>query len=677
MSRVKQRLVRSERAWQAAVLATVVAAACSTGLAATPASAARERAGADALPVQVAAGSGYGPTAVLAGMSEAQRVGQLFMAGVPATGPLSSAIRTDITTYHTGSVILTGRSSAGVTATRQLTNQLQGLATGTATFGVPLLISTDQEGGEVQVLSGPGFSAMPTALSQGSESSTTLEHNAAAWGGQLAAAGVNLNLAPVLDTVPQSLASTNQPIGIYHREYGFTPGAVTTAGTAFIRGMHEAGVSVTVKHFPGLGRASGNTDTTYGVTDNVTTYDDPYLQPYTSATQLYGAGIVMVSEAIYTKIDPNHQAVFSPTVIGGMLRSELGFHGVVMSDSMEATAVDELTPAQRAVDFINAGGDIVLTTDPTVIPAMYNAVLAQAQSNSAFATLVNQAALAVLIAKEQAGLVGGTVGAAATSAGQGIVIERATGDRLSAFTESGGTWSGPVALNGGSYYKPAAAAVPGSTRTYAVVTGGNGQAYIHAFNGNSPAGSWVSLGGASATPPGIAADSSGQLAVAIRGINHTIYVSSYSPATGWSGFTWIGGVALDASIGAAFTPSGDLDIFVTATTGSVSVNTRHAGHWSGWQDLGGQAVGGPTAVTVPGGPVEVFAQGGGGVAYENTYSGSWSGWKNIGGLFTSSLAAAAPASGTSWVIGDGTNGGLFQNTYSAGAWSGWKPLPFD
>lgn len=657
------------------MLAAVAAAASGAGLAAAgPASAAPHRAVADAQPAQV--GSGYGPAAVLAGMSEAQRVGQLFMAGVPATGPVSSAISSDITTYHTGSVILTGRSSAGVTATQQLTSRLQGLATSAATDGVPLLISTDQEGGNVQVLSGPGFSTMPTALSQGGEPPATLEHNAAMWGGQLAAAGVNLNLAPVLDTVPRSEASTNQPIGIYQREYGYTPGAVTTAGMAYIRGMHEAGVSVTIKHFPGLGRASGNTDTTYGVTDDVTTYNDPYLQPYASATRSYGAGVVMVSEAIYTKIDASHQAVFSPTVIGGMLRTELGFHGLVMSDSMEATAVDELTPAEQATDFINAGGDLVLATDPTVIPAMYNAVLGQAQSSSAFATKVNQAALAVLIAKEQTGLVGGTVAAAAVSAGQGIVVERATNGSLSAFTQSGGTWSGPVSLNGTSGYQPAAAAVPGSTTSYAAVTGTTAQTYIHTFNGNSPTGSWVSLSGNSTAPPGIGAQAGGQVAVAVRGVNHSIYVNSYSPATGWGGFKGIGGVALDAPIGVAFAPSGDLDVFLTGTTGSVYVNTRHAGVWSGWHDLGGLVTGGPAAVTVPGGPVEVFVQGANGVGYENIYTGSGSGWTSIGGVLTTSLAAAAPASGSSWVVAGGTTGALYQDTYSGGAWSGWHPMPF-
>ncbi len=385
-------------------------------------------------------GTGASPVTILAAMSEQQRVGQLFMAGVPATGPVSSAISTDISTYHTGSVILTGDSSAGVTATLQLTNQLQSLATDAATDGVPLFISTNQEGGNVQSLTGPGFSTMPTALSQGSEPTAELLANARTWGSQLVAAGVNLNLAPVLDTVPENLASTNQPIGIYQREYGYTPAAVTTAGMAFIEGMQDAGEGVVIKHFPGLGRASGNTDTTYGVTDDVTTYDDPYLQPYATAVS-YGVQGVMVSEAIYTLIDPNHQAVFSPTVIGGMLRGELGYQGMIMSDSMEAEAVSELTPAEQALDFIEAGGDLVLATDPTVIPAMYNAVLAQAQSDPAFATLVDQAAMTVLVAKQQTGLVGANGGVLADVTGSGkpdLVAIEPNGD-MYLYPNTGGT----------------------------------------------------------------------------------------------------------------------------------------------------------------------------------------------------------------------------------------------
>ena len=105
---------------------------------------------------------------------------------------------------HVGSVILTGRSHASVSATRAVSRRLQAAATAAATGGVPLVVAADQEGGNVQVLQGPGFSRMPTALTQGGWGADALKASARTWGQQLAAAGVNLNLAPVMDTVPSA-----------------------------------------------------------------------------------------------------------------------------------------------------------------------------------------------------------------------------------------------------------------------------------------------------------------------------------------------------------------------------------------------------------------------------------------------------------------------------------------
>ncbi|HEX6447827.1 MAG TPA: glycoside hydrolase family 3 N-terminal domain-containing protein [Streptosporangiales bacterium] len=197
---------------------------------------------------------------VLARMSLAQRVGQLFMVGGAASG-VGSATVAAVRDRHAGNVILTGRSTLGVTATRRITDGLQALATGSATAGVPLFVATDQEGGNVQVLQGTGFSRMPTALVQGTESTGTLRANARTWGGQLRSAEVDLNLAPVLDTVTQAFAPSNPPIGKYDREYGYTPSTVASHGVAFAQGMLDAGVAVTGKHFPGLGRVTANTDT--------------------------------------------------------------------------------------------------------------------------------------------------------------------------------------------------------------------------------------------------------------------------------------------------------------------------------------------------------------------------------------------------------------------------------
>ena len=347
-----------------------------------------------------------GAQAVFNRMTQAQRIGQLFMVGGPATG-VGSAALSAISSYHVGNVILTGRSALGVSATRAITNGLQARAGSAATGGVPLFISSDQEGGSVQVLSGPGFSAIPQALTQGGWSVATLQASAQHWGGQLTAAGVNLNLAPVMDTVP--VGQVNPPIGYYNREYGHAPDVVAPHGAAVVRGMAQAGVATTLKHFPGLGRVTANTDTTAGVTDNVTTTTDPYLGPFKAGIQA-GAPFVMMSTAYYHLIDPARPAAFSPTVIGSLLRGQLGFSGVVISDDLgSAQQVAAWSPGQRAVNFLNAGGDMVLTVDPGLIPTMVGAVSAQMASDSAFRSKVNAAALLVLRVKQARGLIAGVV----------------------------------------------------------------------------------------------------------------------------------------------------------------------------------------------------------------------------------------------------------------------------
>jgi beta-N-acetylhexosaminidase len=341
---------------------------------------------------------------VLAGLTLGQRVGQLLMVGGPATG-VSPATTRAITDYHVGNAMLAGRSHRGLASTAAVSRALQGLATTSATGRVRLFVATDQEGGLVQVLNGPGFSDIPAALTQGTLSGAVLRRNASVWGRQLRVAGINVNLAPVLDTVPSPRsAAKNPPIGAFDREYGFTPEAVGSRGTAFVRGMRAAGVEATIKHFPGLGRVTANTDTTAGVTDRTTVPGDPYLRPFAQAISA-GAPFVMMSSAYYPRIDPHHPAVFSRRVIGGMLRGDLRFTGVVISDDLaNSRQIRSWAPGERAVRFLRAGGDLVLTVNADTIPAMYRAVLGQAQADPAFRRLVDEAALRVLTRKEAQGL---------------------------------------------------------------------------------------------------------------------------------------------------------------------------------------------------------------------------------------------------------------------------------
>lgn len=336
---------------------------------------------------------------VLSGMNTAQRVGQLFMLGVSSTDPTSGQLNM-ISDDHLGGVYLSGNSSAGVSATKQVTDELKAKA---SSGGAGLWVGTDQEGGQVQRLTGPGFTTMPTALEQGRLDPSALRSDAETWGGELKQAGVNLNLAPVLGTVPEDVGTSNQPIGRYDRQYGYTPDTVASHGGAFLQGEQAAGVQTTAKHFPGLGRADGNTDTTAGVKDTETTRDDPYVQPFQAAVT-DGVPLIMVSSAIYTKIDPDHIAAFSPTVLQTMLRGDLGFNGVIITDSMAAAAVSSVPVADRAIDFITAGGTVVLTGKSADVPVMINAVKSKLGSDSSFADKVTTAVEHVLEAKQSAGL---------------------------------------------------------------------------------------------------------------------------------------------------------------------------------------------------------------------------------------------------------------------------------
>jgi beta-N-acetylhexosaminidase len=279
------------------------------------------------------------------------------------------------------------------------------MTTRAATGGVRLLVATDQEGGLVQVLNGAGFADMPSALQQGRWSLTRLRRHAGTWAEQLRTAGVNMNLAPVGDTVPSARAALdNPPIGAYDREFGYRPRVVASHGRTFALGMSAHGVVPTIKHFPGLGRVHANTDTSSGVTDYVTTRHDAYLRPFATSIDA-GVPAVMMSLAYYHRIDPKRPAAFSPLIIGRVLRGDLGFDGVVISDDLgNARQVARWPAGARAVKFIAAGGDLVLTVDPRTLPTMYAAVLGRAKQDPAFRTLVKAAALRVLQLKQARGL---------------------------------------------------------------------------------------------------------------------------------------------------------------------------------------------------------------------------------------------------------------------------------
>jgi beta-N-acetylhexosaminidase len=329
-----------------------------------------------------------------------ERVGQLVMVGAQS-GPSPDQLDPVLRDHKVGGVVLLGDWSGAATVSAAVKHwQPVGRS---AADGVGLLVAVDQEGGQVRRLRGAGFTATPSALSQGR--AETAGSNAATVARELGTVGVNVNLAPVADTVAASFASRNAPIGAYQREYGNDPATASRSVVATVHGLQDGGVSATLKHFPGLGRVTGNTDlTANGTTDSTTTADDAYLEPFRAGIEA-GADLVMVSSALYSKIDPANRAPFSRSIVTGLLRERLGFHGVVISDDLGAArAVADVTPAERATRFVAAGGDVVLTALPSTVAAMAGGLRDKARAQPEFAALVDAAALRVLNLKVRRGL---------------------------------------------------------------------------------------------------------------------------------------------------------------------------------------------------------------------------------------------------------------------------------
>ncbi|MCL2586459.1 MAG: hypothetical protein FWE35_28860 [Streptosporangiales bacterium] len=335
-------------------------------------------------------------------LTEAQRVGQLFLVGMSGDSA-GSATATAERQYHFGSMLFAANTSAGAQQVATTTKFVQSLATPADTGGVRFFVAANQEGGQVQNLKGAGFPDMPAATAQGQLSPSQLQGEAAEWGKDLKAAGVNLDLAPVMDVVPPGTASSNAPIGQLDREFGSTAAGNGAHGAAFIKGMTSAGVATSGKHFPGLGKVAGNTDFTANVVDTSTAPNDPDLATYRYAAQA-GVPFMMIATATYKEIDPSHMAAFSPAVMK-LLKTAAGFNGVVISDDLgDAANVASIPAGQRAIAFLQAGGDMVTSQSFAPAEQMEAAVLSRAQSDPSFRSTVNTAAGKILTAKQKYGL---------------------------------------------------------------------------------------------------------------------------------------------------------------------------------------------------------------------------------------------------------------------------------
>ncbi|WP_420835645.1 glycoside hydrolase family 3 N-terminal domain-containing protein [Bifidobacterium eulemuris] len=335
----------------------------------------------------------------VAAMSMDERVGQLVMAPLYA-GSDPSVLWDLIANQHVGSVLIIGNWNDGVSSVRSATDAMQSYAPQSNR----LLMTTDQEGGLVQHLRGPGFDAMPSAVEQGMMDVDQLRRSAAVWGAQLAQAGINVDLAPVLGTVTID-RMVNEPIGMLDRDFGLDADGNAWHGIAFIQGMRDAGIATSVKHYPGLGSVNGNTDfTADGILDVTTTLDGAEIGAFDTAIEQSDPGMVMMSLATYQAIDPNNPAVFSSTLIDGHLRGDLGYEGVVTSDSMSATALSGFSPDELGVRMVAAGGDLACVGALDYVQPILDGLKRRAASDPEFADKVTRSAQRVMTLKYEMGL---------------------------------------------------------------------------------------------------------------------------------------------------------------------------------------------------------------------------------------------------------------------------------
>lgn len=315
----------------------------------------------------------------------AEQVGRMIMTGYAGPYPDAGVLRR-VRRGEVGGVILMGENVGPRTGAA-----VRALQAAARRAGRRLLVATDQEGGLVRRFPGApstsaaGMRSAAAARAQGRRAAATLRRS-----------GVTTNLAPVAD-----VRHAGSFIG--SRSFSTSPAAVGQRACAFADGLERGGVHATMKHFPGLGYARRNTDEARVTITARRAALERDLRPYRACT----TELVMVSNAVYRAYDRRNQAVLSRRVVEGLLRGELGYKGVVISDSLTVPAVAGPTTAVRAA---RAGVDMLLVIPQRDSARAYRQVLAAARRGDLSRARVAQAAARI------AALAGARVSAPSTRA---------------------------------------------------------------------------------------------------------------------------------------------------------------------------------------------------------------------------------------------------------------------
>jgi beta-N-acetylhexosaminidase len=329
-------------------------------------------------------------TAAAAQPTIAQLVGQKLVIRMDGTTP-SSDLLGRIQRGEVGGVILFGANITTATALTALTAKLQAAA---KAGGRPrLLIAVDQEGGSVKRIPWVGPTLSPPQMGA-LGSTTTARSQGVATGEALRALGIDVDFAPVTD-VPSSTASFMYRAG---RTWSFDAARTAWLSNAFAQGLRLRSVVPTLKHFPGIGFAALNTDSSVVKISASRTALSPGLAPYRLGIA-NGAPLIMLSNATYPAYDPVHAAGWSPAIVGTLLRGDLGYTGATITDSLDGTAKARGISARRlAAAAARAGTDLILTTGSESATRLVFAYLVQEATAGSIPTATLRASYTRILA---------------------------------------------------------------------------------------------------------------------------------------------------------------------------------------------------------------------------------------------------------------------------------------
>jgi beta-N-acetylhexosaminidase len=287
-----------------------------------------------------------------------ERIGQMVMVGFRGmnTSEAEPTMRA-IEAGAVGAVVLYDiDAETGGPRNIQSRRQLRALTSGLkAAYHVPVLVAMDAEGGSYSRLKTKyGFSPGPAAAEVGERNFVAFTNETSVnIARQLAEVGVDMNLAPVVDL----LSPANQTMAA-RRHFSSEPAAVATHAREFIVGHRTLGLLTALKHFPGLGGTA--TQDPGGPGELMDGWSSRELEPYKTLIHDRLVDAIMVSPAKYPQLDPDYPACLSSRIVGGLLRREMGYDGVVMSDAMEMQAVWEGFGFERGTILaVNAGVDLL------------------------------------------------------------------------------------------------------------------------------------------------------------------------------------------------------------------------------------------------------------------------------------------------------------------------------